>query len=36
MSLVGISPRAHVADVCLPLSPAPNQFLYMGSASQDI
>ena len=36
MILLGISTQAHVIDVCLHLSPAGNQFLYKGSASQDI
>ena len=36
MILLGISTKAHVIDVCLNLSPVGNQFLYKGSASQDI
>ena len=36
MIVLGISIQAHVIDVCLRLSPAGTQFLYKGSASQDI
>ena len=36
MILLGISTQAHVMDVGLHLSPPRNQFLYKGSASQDI
>ena len=36
MILLGISIQAQVIDVCLYLGPAGNQFLYKGSASQDI
>ena len=36
MILLGISTQPHVVDVCLHLSPAGNQFLHKGSASQDI
>ena len=33
---LGVSTQAHVIDVCLHLSPTGNQFLYKGSASQDL
>ena len=36
MILLGISNQAHFVDVCLHFSPTGNQFLYKGSASQDI
>ena len=36
MILPGIRTQAHIIDVCLHLSPTGNQFLYKGSASQDI
>ena len=36
MILLGISIQANVIDVCLHISPAGNQFLYKGVASQDI
>ena len=36
MILLGISTQAHVTDVHLHLSPTGNQFLYKGSASQDM
>ena len=35
MILLGISTQAHIPDACLHPSPAGNQFLYNGSASQD-
>ena len=36
MILLGISTQAHVVDVGLHRSPAGNQLLHKGSASQDI
>ena len=36
MILLGISTQAQVIDVCPDLSPARNQFLHKGTASQDI
>ena len=36
MILLRISTQTHVINACLHLSPAGNQFLHRGSASQDI